>query len=227
MVARPSRATAPSRSRNATAIDESGVKNGGTIKGASSPAAPRELHSPPRRTVSPCGFVLPPIAARASATTRPHLAKADAHPPRAAAARSRPLGRWVRGGRRTVGCSGALRTFAFFSRHAGGVRCLGSTCRRSVGPNPPLVTRSSHPRRTITKSPPPARPLSCHRSPVDCGRATVRASASPFLVLASGLGTPRQTKPRPCRGGGSTFYTRCVTVMCCWMRTARTCRALR
>jgi hypothetical protein len=24
---------------------------------------------------------------------------------------------------------------------AGGVRCLGSTCRRSVGPNPPLVTR--------------------------------------------------------------------------------------
>jgi hypothetical protein len=23
---------------------------------------------------------------------------------------------------------------------AGGVRCLGSTCRRSVGPNPPLVT---------------------------------------------------------------------------------------
>ena len=27
---------------------------------------------------------------------------------------------------------------------AGGVRCLGSTCRRSVGPNPPLVTRSRH-----------------------------------------------------------------------------------
>src|SRR5580693_3265466 len=25
---------------------------------------------------------------------------------------------------------------------AGGVRCLGSTCRRSVGPNPPLVTQS-------------------------------------------------------------------------------------
>jgi hypothetical protein len=24
---------------------------------------------------------------------------------------------------------------------AGGVRCLGSTCRRSVGPDPPLVTR--------------------------------------------------------------------------------------
>jgi hypothetical protein len=23
---------------------------------------------------------------------------------------------------------------------AGGVRCLGSTCRRSVGPDPPLVT---------------------------------------------------------------------------------------
>jgi hypothetical protein len=28
---------------------------------------------------------------------------------------------------------------------AGGVRCLGSTCRRSVGPNPPLVTRRRHP----------------------------------------------------------------------------------
>ena len=25
---------------------------------------------------------------------------------------------------------------------AGGVRCLGSTCRRSVGPNPPLVTEA-------------------------------------------------------------------------------------
>jgi len=25
---------------------------------------------------------------------------------------------------------------------AGGVRCLGSTCRRSVGPNPPLVTQT-------------------------------------------------------------------------------------
>ena len=27
---------------------------------------------------------------------------------------------------------------------AGGVRCLWSTCRRSVGPNSPLVTRSMH-----------------------------------------------------------------------------------
>jgi hypothetical protein len=25
---------------------------------------------------------------------------------------------------------------------AGGVRCLGSTCRRSVGPHPPLLTQS-------------------------------------------------------------------------------------
>jgi hypothetical protein len=27
---------------------------------------------------------------------------------------------------------------------AGGVRCLGLTCRRTVGPNPPLVTLSGH-----------------------------------------------------------------------------------
>jgi hypothetical protein len=31
---------------------------------------------------------------------------------------------------------------------AGGVRCLGSTCRRSVGPDPPLVTHSGR-RRLI------------------------------------------------------------------------------
>ena len=27
---------------------------------------------------------------------------------------------------------------------AGGVRCLGWTCRRGVGPNPPLVTQLRH-----------------------------------------------------------------------------------
>jgi hypothetical protein len=33
---------------------------------------------------------------------------------------------------------------------AGGVRCLGSTCRRSVGPNPPLVTLSGSQRSKLS-----------------------------------------------------------------------------
>jgi hypothetical protein len=36
---------------------------------------------------------------------------------------------------------------------AGGVRCLGSTCRRSVGTNPPLVTQLRHAARKDDAAP--------------------------------------------------------------------------